>query len=134
MYKIEKTSYGVKLTFSGFIQKEEMAEWVTESQRIVSTLPLRFGVFVDMRELKPLDSDSQGEMQKGQKLFKAKGMERSVVILNNSITTMQFKRIAKETGIYEWERYIDASKTPNWEEQGKKWLVNAVDIDNPNTI
>jgi hypothetical protein len=43
-------------------------------------------------------------------------MDRSVVILANSVTTMQFRRIAQETGIYQWERYIDASKVTNWEE------------------
>lgn len=127
MYKIEKTSYGVKLTFSGFIQKEEMAQWVIESQKALVSFPPKFGVFVDMRELKPLSVDSQAEMQKGQKLYKMLGMERSVVILDNPIITMQFKRIAKETGIYEWERYIDASKNANWEELGKKWLVNGID-------
>ena len=35
-----------------------------------------------------------------------------------------------ETGIYEWERYIDASKTPKWEEIGIEWLVNNIDPDN----
>jgi hypothetical protein len=127
MYKIEKTSYGIKLTFGGFIQKEEMAQWVTESEKVLSSLSKKFGVMVDMRELKPLTTESQLEMQKGQKLFKTNGMERSVVILNDPIITMQFKRIAKETGIYLWERYIDASKRPNWEELGKKWLINAID-------
>ncbi len=42
---------------------------------------------------------------------------------------MQFKRIAKETGIYEWERYINASATPNWEQAGADWLTKAADPD-----
>ena len=129
MYKIEKTGYGVKLTFGGLIQPEEMKKWVVESQAIVKSLPAKFGVFVDMRELKPLSPEAQLEMQTGQKLFKGAGMERSVVILNNAVTTMQFKRIAKETGIYEWERYIDASKNANWEETGRNWLLNNTDPD-----
>lgn len=129
MYKIEKMPYGVKLTFSGFIKKEEMTQWVAESQKIALTLPSKFGVFVDMRELKPLAKEIEEEMQKGQIIYKQKGMERSVVILNNAVTTMQFKRIAKDTGIYQWERYIDASKTANWEEVGKKWIVSGIDPD-----
>lgn len=56
-------------------------------------------------------------------------MERSVVILESTIITMQFKNIAKETGIYQWERYLDASKVPNFEEVGKKWLINGIDPD-----
>jgi hypothetical protein len=129
MFKTEKVDYGVKLTFGGFIKKEEMAQWVLEAEKIISLLPSKFGVFVDMRDLKPLPHDAELEMQKGQKLFKQKGMERSVVILSNAVTTMQFKRIAQETGIYQWERYIDASKTTNWEESGKKWLVSSIDPD-----
>lgn len=82
-----------------------------------------------MRELKPLSFESQKEMEKGQKLYKTKGMEKSVVILNNDIVTMQFKRIAQETQIYRWERYIDASKHSNWEEMGINWLIDLVDPD-----
>lgn len=56
-------------------------------------------------------------------------MQRSAVVLSNAILTLQFKRIAKETGIYEWERYIDASKNPNWEEIATDWLEKAIDPD-----
>lgn len=127
MYRIEKAGYGVKLTFGGFIQPDEMAKWYTESETTARTLPSRFGVFVDMRDLKPLPAESQTKMQAGQKLFKAKGMERSVVVLNNPTTTFQFKRIANETGIAQWERYIDASTNADWEEKGRQWLVSAKD-------
>ena len=129
MYKIEKKNYGVKLVFSGVITQEEMVKWVTESASIIKTLPAKFGVFVDMRELKTLSQESKSEMEKGQILYKTKGMERSVVILESAVTMMQFKKIAKETGIYEWERYIDASAVKDWEEKGKKWLVSAIDPD-----
>lgn len=129
MYKIEKTDYGICLTFSGFIKKEEMAKWVSDSEQLLKSLPSKFGVLIDMRDLKPLSHDTEVEMQKGQKLYKSKGMERSTVILANSVTTMQFKRIAQETGIDQWERYIDASKTTNWEEVAKKWLINSDDPD-----
>ncbi|MGA7722790.1 MAG: hypothetical protein WCA84_16610 [Ignavibacteriaceae bacterium] len=129
MYQIEKKSYGVKLTFAGLIAKDEMQKWVAESAKITKSLPSKFGVFVDMRDLKPLAADSQLVMQEGQKLFKNAGMERSVVILSTAMVTMQFKRIAKETGIYEWERYIDSSKTADWEEIGIKWLEDKIDPD-----
>ncbi len=79
--------------------------------------------------MKPLPQDSQTEMQVGQKLFKEKGLERSVVIVNSGITKMQFQRIAKQTGIYAWERYIDASADANWEKAGVDWISNGVDPD-----
>lgn len=129
MFNIEKKNYGVALTFDGFIKKEEMQEWVNETKKVVPTMNNAFGVLVDMRTMKTLPRDSQELMQEGQILFKQKGMERSVVILNSATVTMQFKKIAKETGIYQWERYIDASKVINWETVAKSWLEKAIDPD-----
>lgn len=129
MYKIDKKLYGYYLTFGGFIPKDEMDKWVKDSEKALAGQSGKFGVFVDMRTLKPLPPDSQESMKTGQKLYKTKGMQRSVVILNDSVTTMQFKRIAKETGIYEWERYIDASKTINWEQVGVDWIKDGKDPD-----
>lgn len=122
VYKIEKMGFGFKLEFSGFIKADEMTKWCDESKAALSTQSGKFGVLIDMRELKPLLPDAQEEMKKGQQLFKTKGMERSAVILDSPVVTMQFKRIGKETGIYDWERYIDASSNSNWEKTAIDWL------------
>jgi hypothetical protein len=129
MYKIEKKSFGFKLTFSGMMSPAEMENWCRDSEKELSSAPASFGVFVDMRELKPLAPSAQQAMEKGQKLYKQKGMTKSVVILNSSIVTMQFKRIAQESGIYDWERYIDASSNTNWEQAGVDWIANGIDPD-----
>lgn len=129
MYSIEKTNYGVKLVFGGMIPVDEMAKWVEESIKFVPSLPSSFGVLIDMRSLKPLQDDAKNEMTKGQILYKSKGMKRSAVILDSAILIMQFKRIAKETGIYEWERYFNASDNPSWEQSALDWLVKGVDPD-----
>jgi DUF971 family protein len=129
MFKIEKNDFGYRLTFSDFIKEDEMKQWLEESRSTLINSSGSFGVFVDMRTLKPLTPEAQVHMQEGQKLYKQKGMVRSVVILNNPIIKMQFQRIGKETGIYEWERYIDASSKPNWEQVGIDWISKGVDPD-----
>ena len=129
MYKIEKMNYGFKLTFGDFINENEMKKWVEESKSVLQTAPKEFGIFVDMRTLKPLAPEAQKFMQEGQKFYKEKGMIKSVVILANAVTKMQFKRIAQETGIYQWERYIDESSNPNWEKTGIDWVQNGIDPD-----
>lgn len=128
MYKIERKNSGYLLVFSGFISKEEMAQWNEESKKILDkeTSP-HFGVIVDMRELKPLPPETQALMVKGQQLYKDKGMQRSAVVLNNTVTTMQFKRLAKESGIEAYERYIDASATVNWTEVAIAWVRDSKD-------
>ena len=129
MYNIEKRSFGYHLIFGGFMELNEIQDWVIASKKALQSSPNEFGVFVDMRNLKPLPKRSQSEMEIGQKLFKDKGMNRSVVIVNSATAKMQFRRIAKETGIYEWERYIDASSEENWESIGIKWLEKKDDPD-----
>lgn len=128
MYKIEKASYGYRLTFSGTMTAVEMATWVQDSAQALAGHAGQFGVLVDMRELQPLAGDAQREMEKGQRLYKEKGMARSAVILASALLTLQFKQIAKETGIYQWERYLGAD-TPDWENKAVSWLVGAVDPD-----
>jgi hypothetical protein len=129
MHKIQKESWGYHLTFGDSMSAEEMQLWVDESKSVLRTAPRSFGVFVDMRNLRPLSVAARAVMLEGQKLYKRKGMRRSVVILASALITMQFRRLAKESGIYEWERYIDASAVPNWEEAGIAWLRHQLDPD-----
>jgi len=69
MYKIERKLFGYQLTFGGFIQKDEMEKWVAESKKALTGQKGNFGVFVDMRTLKPLPQDAQEAMKTGQKLY-----------------------------------------------------------------
>jgi hypothetical protein len=129
MYQIEAKDFGFKLIFGGFIQKPEMQKWADDSRTALAGKTGSFGVMVDMRTLKPLAEDVQSVMVQGQGQFKVAGMARSVVIVQDATTAMQFKRLARESGIYQWERYLSAGTTPNWETVGAKWLVDGVDPD-----
>jgi hypothetical protein len=129
VYQIEKKPWGFKLTFGGFMNAGEMAKWKEESEKALATQSGKFGVMVDMRALKPLAADTQTIMVEGQEAYKNKGMERSAVILDSAVTTAQFKRLGKESGIYEWERYLSAASTPNWEQVAEAWLARGVDPD-----
>lgn len=127
MYRIEKKGWGYRLTFGGSIVAEEMAQWLEESRKILADQEEGFFVFVDMRTIIPLSRDSQIYIRDGQRLYRQRGMIRSVVIVSSPVVAAQFRRIAGETGIHKWERYIDASSTPDWEELGLGWLFNEVD-------
>jgi hypothetical protein len=129
MHNIEKRTSGYLLTFGGYIDAAEMEAWCHESEKTLALAVAPFGVVVDMRSLTPLPSEVQQIMVKGQKLYKAKGMQRSAVVVNNALTASQFKRLAKDSGIYAWERYIDASSTPNWSKVAVDWVKDEVDPD-----
>ncbi|HTY37790.1 MAG TPA: hypothetical protein VMH23_11805 [Bacteroidota bacterium] len=129
MYKIEKKPFGFKLIFADTIEIDEMKRWADESKKSLAGQSGKFGVLVDMRTLRPLKPEVQAVMVEGQKEFKAKGMQRSAVALANSIIALQFRRLAQDSGIYQWERYIDGSKEGNWEKVAEAWIVNGTDPD-----
>ena len=129
MYKIEERQFGYKLIFGDVIELDEMKRWVDDSKKALSGHSGKFGVLVDMRTLKPLKPEVQAAMVEGQKEFKAKGMDRSAVALANSVIALQFKRLAQESGIYQWERYVDGSKEANWERVAESWISDGIDPD-----
>ena len=113
-----------------------MERWLEESREVLAEMPDEFFVFVDMRMLELLPVDSQEAMKAGQKYYKECGMVRSVVIFNADITSMQFKMIAKKTGIIEGERYINARERSNWEQEGLDWIIEGIEptVDDPYPI
>jgi len=129
MYKIESKPFGFKLVFSGSIEIDEMKRWVNDSKKALAGHTGKFGVLVDMRTLLPLKPEVQAAMVEGQVEYKTKGMERSAVALANSIIALQFRRLAQQSGIYQWERYVDGSKEGNWEKVAEAWIVSGKDPD-----
>jgi len=129
VYSIERAPYGLRLTFTGTMSFDELERWGRDIAVALSELPRMFGVFVDMRGLVPLAADAQGALRQGQLYARHLGMQRSVVIVDSAAVAEQFERIARETRIYAYERYINALTEPNWEQMGIDWIVDAIDPD-----
>ncbi len=122
MYKIEKTKYGIKNTFSSNIDASEMSEWKKESELLLEKMLKEFVVYIDMIDLKVLSDDAKAIIAEGQKMYREKGMKRSVVIVKSATVALQFKNIARETGIYDYERYFSSDKD-GYEDKAMLWLL-----------
>jgi hypothetical protein len=129
MYKIERRVGGFSLTFGGTVTLEELNQWLKESEEALASGNGPFGVIVDLRTLKPVPPDAQALLVQGQGLYKRAGMQRSAVILDSPLMTMQAKRLSKGSGIYAFERYIDASSDPDWEKHAVAWVKSGIDPD-----
>lgn len=127
MYKIEQTEIGFKLTFSGTVTKEELEPWFQESKNALIKCKKPFGVIVDMRNLELLPPDVQAEIVKGQMLYRNSGLQRSAIILRDPTVTVQFMGLAKKSGIYNYERFIDASSDAQWEKHAEEWAGFGID-------
>ncbi|MDF1545259.1 MAG: hypothetical protein P1R58_09175 [bacterium] len=133
MYKIEPREFGYYLTFGEVFNENESRLWLEESKSVLSKGPNSFGVFVDMRTLQPMSFPAQRILEKGQRYYKETGMTRSVVIVDSPILKRQLEDLAKESGIYDWERYVATSVCSDWEQVGLEWIINAVDPDKTKT-
>ncbi|MFH1687709.1 MAG: hypothetical protein ABIE70_09335 [bacterium] len=133
MYSIKREPFGFHLTFAGHITADEMQRWADEFILQISRMTTSFSVFVDMRDIRIVSPDAQPPLRQGQEYARNHGMVRSVVILSDDVIRMQFRKIARQTGIIEWERYIDASVCPDWEQLGMDWILLGRDPESEDT-
>ncbi len=127
MINIERTYFGYKATYSGIISLDEIRYELSKAKTALEKNIEKFSVLVDMRKMEILPVECQDIMYEGQILFKKKGMVRSVLIVDNRLTALQFKLLAQKAGIHSGERYINVSANPNWEKEALDWLLNSVE-------
>ena len=111
MYRTTRESFGFEVILGGKISLDQMKQWRFESVRALVSAPESFSVLFDMRELRPseLDPEVQELLTEGRQLFRREGMLRSCVILDNFASTALYKRRARGSKEYTYERYINAS-------------------------
>lgn len=127
MYKIEKTDYGLKLTFKGFLGNEEISRWAKEVREDSKHMQKGFCVLLDLRGMEALPPEACDVMVRVQNRALKAGMARAVLVLDNPITIMQFKRLGRQNPIGPFQRYIDSTSTPNWETVAMDWLIRGID-------
>ena len=125
MYKIEKTDYGFKVVFEGFIKVDEMRNWLEECKRRLEDVSGNFAVMVDMRNMKTLPPDAKKVVEEGQRYFNSKGSVGAAVIANEIIIREQQRNIGVRSGVSENEVYIDGSQ-PDWEQKALDWVRSRV--------
>ncbi len=132
MFTVELASYGLKLRSEGVFSVEDAKEWDRLYRRkLVEVIGRRrpFGQYVDLRGFKYGSSIVQQIMEIAGQAFKNGGGKRSAVIVDNPVGVIQTRRLAREIGIYEWERYIDPESFPDYERVALAWIVDGADPD-----
>ena len=124
---MERKPYGFKLTFEGFVTKEEIIDYIKYLKNYLNETSGNFGIVVDMRTMKPLAPESQEALTESQKLVSDRLTRSATVVSDNAIIQMQFKRLSKKSGVADTKRFIDASSDINWEKTAENWIVRAID-------
>jgi hypothetical protein len=127
MINCKKTDFGFRDTFSSPLSLDEVDKWRVQMKYDVLTLSGEFTVFVDSRNCELIPAECKSIVEDVQTFCRENGMRRSAVILSDEMITQQLKIVAKKTGIYESERYINSSSNPDWEQQGMNWIIHGLD-------
>ncbi len=130
MYSIATESWGVLLTFSENFTVDEAKKYEVEIAKVRAQLTgKKWGVIVDSRNLKIMMPGAPEILKKSQEDGKKCGMVRSCVVLSSPIPVMQAKRMARESGIYDVERFLDGNANPNWKQKAMDWVIKGIDPD-----
>jgi len=128
MYEWHETEYGIKFIYQGFVQKDELRRCAQEVGRL-TRLNKGFSFLVDMRGMYALPREASELMKRNMVRSRQAGLGRSAYIVDDAVTAMQFKRLAKEAGISDTTRQIDASSVSDCERVAVDWIVRGIDPD-----
>jgi hypothetical protein len=127
-FQVEKTPYGIRTSHSGFATTAEATQWLADCKRALGE-PHSFGQLVDLRGQKANSPETNEIIQRHMKWIRGHGLVRSAVVLSSAVTALQIKRLAKETGMYDFERYFSPETDPDWEQKALDWIEKGVDPD-----
>lgn len=132
MYTIEVADYGSRLKSWGFHTGDISTSWFdlyNQKLAYVKSVGKPFVQLVDLRGFKPGAPDAQEGIRSAMVKFKEAGGVRSAVILDNIVSLMQIRRLAREFGIYDWERSLDPETHPDFELAALAWIKYDEDPD-----
>jgi hypothetical protein len=127
--RVKATDYGLEIVFGGPLTREEAEDVLAELRRKLPPPGGSFGLLVDSRGARAYFAAAQEVFKRAILLCLERGMERSVVVHDSPIASLQARRLAIETHTLLWTRYIDADSRPDWQRAARDWLIDAIDPD-----
>lgn len=127
MYQVKETEYGLYLKITGSVSLEDSKTVLSELRQIFHKRESGICGLADLHEMELLSAETQAVCVEIQQMCIKFGVKRIAVILGNSAVAYQFKRLSLQSGIRDYERYLDASSDPDWEEKAMAWVIDGTD-------
>ncbi len=122
-----KTTYGIRMTVSGFVRPEEMVTGYAALKRLARSVR-SYALLVDKREAKPYSPQTAAIVEENMAWLAYNGMGRWAVLCPDQITAMQTSRLTRKSGIAAAGRYFGADD-PDWERKALQWLGHGTESE-----
>lgn len=129
MYEVKETEYGLYLRIIGEVSLDESKAILSEVRVIFERRETGICAFADLQKMELLSLETQAVCVEIQKMLIELGVKRVVTMLGNATVAHQFKRLSLQSGLFDFDRYIDVSINPDWEEIGLRWMNDGIDPD-----
>ncbi|MBD3165879.1 hypothetical protein GF324_04735 [bacterium] len=97
---------GVVVTFKGFIPLTDIHAW---SEKLVTLGKINWAI-INVTDLRGVESTGWKNVEMGIKKLKKRGMQRFVIVYNDSDTFKLFTKFCKNAGVFSMMEYIDTRK------------------------
>ncbi|MEZ3117135.1 hypothetical protein RYH80_14560 [Halobaculum sp. MBLA0147] len=114
MYDNTPTEYGYEMTFTGFIEIDEMRTWATTVRDALDGHESdEWHCLVDMRDLDAMSPKAKDVMTEVKTECHREGLDRVATVVSDTTTRLQFQQMSRGTGAVA-ERYVaaDQHETP----------------------
>jgi hypothetical protein len=129
MYKLEKQTYGLKLTLSGDIIEDEIVGLTEELNSLADSLSKPFSILVDAREMMTLDKSVIHLAVECQKVVKQIGRQYAAFLIKSPVLKSQGQWISANSGSSDVVRFIDVDKFDDWEKAALDWILEGIEPD-----
>lgn len=127
--RLEVTHFGLRSTVWDPLTVQEERSWLAGIKEQVPTLETFYGQLIDLRGRGVGGLSDPSIVVDAMHYVLAHGLLRSAVVVADPLIAMHVKRLSWDSGVYEWERYIDASVEPDWERLAVEWIDHGIDPD-----
>jgi calcineurin-like phosphoesterase len=130
MHKIERTSYGIRVTVSGNYSHNETSSYITEKEKIIAEINGPFSILADAREAIPPTRDDRVLYEMSHLRMKEQQLLRMAVMLTSPVLTQMAKQMMFKAGLQDRARIIDHDDRATAERLALQWILDGTEPDN----
>lgn len=127
MQKIEKTDFGFRIINTGQLNLTDAEAFKFMVLEALSSHSSSFSLIVDLRGLIPLEPKVIEVVKEIMKTRTRMSLVRAAIIVSSPVIKAQHRQMSFDTRTTQFDRTIDASKYPDWEERALAWVRDGVE-------